>query len=379
VIRRARDLARRLRIVDAHIDLPWRLRQRMEDVGAATGQGDFDYPRARRGGLDVAFLSIYVPTASAEAGDARAEADGLIDIVEALAREHPDKFAIVSDVAGARARFGDGRVALALGLENGAPIGEDLAALGHFYRRGIRYVTLTHAAANQLCDSSYGRRPWGGLSPFGREVVGEMNRLGMMVDVSHATDEAFFQVLERSRAPVIASHSSCRHFTPGWERNLSDEMIRCLADHGGAVQINFGSSFINDGFRRRREALREQIDAQLDAAGIPRESAEAATVAREHFARHPIPRAELAEVVDHIEHVVRLVGIDHVGLGSDFEGVGDTLPVGLEDVSTYPHLISELLRRGWDEASIEQVCSENLLRVWSAVERIAAEERAEGR
>ena len=366
-------MSRRLRIVDTHIDLPWRLSRHPEDVGARTERGDFDYPRARAGGLDVAFLAIYVPGTHHAAAEARATADRLIDGVERIVRDHPDKFVIVTEVAAVLDRTDDGRVALALGLENGTPIGEDPGSLRHFHARGIRYVTLAHSRANQLCDAAYDReRPWGGLSPLGREVVETMNQVGIMIDVSHVSDEAALQVLERSRAPVIASHSSCRRFTPGWERNVSDELIGRLAAGGGTVQINFGSAFIHDGYRRRREALREVLHGQLDAEGIPRESDRGEAIAEAYFIRHPIPRPGVAEVADHIDHVAQLAGVDHVGLGSDFDGVGDTLPIGLEDVAAYPNLIDELLRRGWGEADLEKVCSGNLLRVWSAVERIAS-------
>lgn len=369
---RAERLALDLTLIDTHIDVPYRLRQRWEDVGLATEHGQFDYPRARAGGLDVAFMSIYVPASMQQTGGARKLADELINEVRALVDRHPDRFTIGTSVDEVRRSVGGERIVLALGMENGAPLEGDLEALSHFFERGVRYITLTHSKSNSICDSSYDtERPWGGLSPFGRRVVAEMNRLGMLVDVSHISDEAFEQVLEVSVAPVIASHSSARHFTPGWERNMDDEMIRRLAAAGGVIQINFGSSFLDDRYRRSADARRKDINDWLEAHGIEPDS-DAARRERERMERErPIPVADVATVADHIDHVVRLVGIDHVGLGSDFDGVGDSLPTGLKDVSAYPNLIAQLLARGYSEADIEKVASGNVLRVWAEVERIA--------
>jgi membrane dipeptidase len=377
---RARKLARRLLIADAHIDLPYRLNERMEDVSRRTDGGDFDYPRARAGGLDLAFMAVFVPPSLEGTDEAKELADRLIDMMEALEREHPDRFGIVTSARQARERFEEERLGLALGMENGAPILGRLEHLKHFHDRGIRYITLAHAEANHICDSSYDEeRLWHGLSPFGREVVAEMNRLGIMIDISHVSDETFFQAVELTKAPLIDSHSGCRHFTPGWERNRSDDMIRRLAETGGVIQINFGSSFVDDVYRRADDAAREEIKAHLEANDIPRDSDEGRAYRDDHFARHPIRRAELSDVVDHIDHVVGLVGIDHVGFGSDFDGLGDSLPVGLEDVSAYPNLIRELLKRGYSEEEIEKICSGNLLRVWSEVERVAARLQASPR
>ena len=231
----------------------------------------------------------------------------------------------------------------------------------------------SNSKSNRICDSSYDEeRQWNGLSPFGREVVAEMNRLGIIVDVSHISDEAFDQGLELSRAPVIASHSSCRHFTPGWERNMSDEMIRRLADAGGVIQINFGSSFLDDGYRLKSEELRNRIRAHLDEHDIGPDSEEAEQVGKEFRAEDPLETTDVQRVADHIDHVVQLVGIDHVGLGSDFDGVGDSLPTGLKDVSQYGNLLGVLLQRGYSTGEIAKICSGNVLRVWTAVEDVAA-------
>jgi membrane dipeptidase len=360
-------------LVDAHIDVPYRLLEHPEDVGRATAHGDFDYPRARRGGLDVAFFSIYTPCEMQGTGQEEAHAHSLIEGVEALVARHPDAFAPVSSVDELRRTVQAGKIALPLGMENGAPIGQDLGRIERFHRRGIRYVTLTHGKANQIGDSSYDeQRPWRGLSPFGERAVLEMNRVGVMVDVSHVSDATFERVLEISRAPVLASHSSCRAFTPGFERNMSDDMIRALAEHGGVIQINFGSSFLDDRYRRAAEERRRARAAELAVRGLTAESPAGRAFAEAYETEHPIERAPLSAVADHIEHAVRIAGIDHVGLGSDFDGVGSSLPIGLEDVSCYPSLFAELARRGMSDAELAKIAGENLLRVWTEAERTAA-------
>ncbi len=371
---RAIELARELIIVDTHIDVPYRLTEQMQDVSARTDGGDFDYPRAVEGGLNAAFMSIYVPASTQEQGGARALAEELITMVEGIAAAHPDKFAIARSPAEVRRHFAQGLLSLPLGMENGAPLEGDLANLAHFHGRGIRYITLTHSANNAICDSSYAeQRKWNGLSPFGREVVLEMNRLGVMVDVSHVSDEAFWQVMEVSRAPVIASHSSCRRFTPGFERNMSDEMIVKLAERGGVIQINFGSTFIEEQYNRESIARWFAVGKLLEEHGLTREDAEGRRLAEQYATDHPLQVATLSDVADHFDHVVQLVGVDHVGIGSDYDGVGDSLPTGLEDVSKYPNLIAALLRRGYTDQDIEKLAGANLLRVWSEVDRVAEE------
>ena len=243
---RADKLARSCIIVDTHQDVPYRLQKKMEDISRRTKEGDFDYPRARQGGLDAVFMAVYVPPEYEQEGGARAFADQTIDMIEGFAKSWPDKFVMARSVADIREQFGHDRISLAMGMENGAPIEGDLANLKYFYDRGIRYVTLVHSQNNHICDSSFDEEPkWNGLSPFGRELVSEMNRLGMIVDVSHVSDKTFYQIMELSKAPVVATHSSCRCFTPGWERNMDDEMIKLLAKKGGVIQINFGAMFVN--------------------------------------------------------------------------------------------------------------------------------------
>lgn len=375
---RAQALARELIIVDGHIDVPWRLEKaheaggEVDDVTRATEGGDFDLPRARAGGLDAPFMSIYVAPRFEKKG-AKAVADRLIDLVEGIVERAPDDFALARSVAEVRANFAAGKVSLPMGMENGAPIEGDLANVAHFHGRGIRYITLAHSKDNHISDSSYDERhTHGGLSPFGEQVVAEMNRVGIMIDVSHLSDEAFDDVLRLTEVPVIASHSSCRHFTPGWERNMSDDMIRRLAAKGGVIQINFGSDFLDGEVRKERKAWRAKRDAHLDELGLAKDSPEREAAAKAWAVEHSPPRATIERVADHVEHVIDLVGVDHVGLGSDFDGVGDSLPAELRDVSQYPNLFRVLLERGHDRAALSKIAGENVLRVWQAVEDHAA-------
>jgi len=255
-----------------------------------------------------------------------------------------------------------------MGLENGTPIGGSFDKLQHFYDRGIRYITLAHAKSNHIADSSYDKkRQWNGLSPFGKTLIPEMNRLGIMIDISHVTDEAFYQALAISKAPIIASHSSLRKFTPGFERNMSDEMLTALAKKGGVLQINFGSSFVTAEANKWKKALDDEIERLgLEDSGKVKEFKD------QYRIKHPLPYATLAQVLDHFDHAKNLVGIDHIGIGSDFDGVGDSLPTDLKDVSFYPQLIQGLLDRGYSEAEIAKILHGNILRVWREVEEMAA-------
>ena len=369
---RAKELAQEIVVLDGHVDVPWRLSERMEDISVRTEKGDFDYPRAIAGGLDVPFMSIYIPASFQESGGARAKADELIDMVEGFEEQWPDKFRIVTSPDEAAAVRGTGIVALPLGMENGAGIEDDLANLQHFYDRGIRYITLTHSENNLICDSSYAEeRRWNGLSEFGREVVREMNRLGIIIDVSHISDDTFYQVMEISEAPAIASHSSARAFTPGWERNMSDEMIRLLGEKGGVIQINFGSSFLLDSARSQGEAYWEALQAAAAEKGVSYNSPEMDEFNEAYWAEREKIFADVSDVVAHIDHVVKIAGVDHVGFGSDFDGVGDSLPTGLKDVSYYPNLIRALLEAGYSEEDVEKISSGNVLRVWREVEAVA--------
>ena len=370
--KQAYELAHKFIITDGHIDVPWRLNDGYEDLSIRTKTGDFDYIRAKEGGLDAPFMSIYVPSSYQETGGAKEKADSLIDLVSRIADDHPDKFEVATSVADVNRIFGDGKIALPMGMENGAPILDDLSNVQYFYDRGIRYITLTHGKDNLICDSSYDTtNTWGGLSPFGREVVKEMNRVGIMVDISHVTDEVINQVLDMTDVPVIASHSSCRHFTPGFERNMGDAEIVRLKENGSVIQINFGSSFVTQESQEKENKNRERIMAYAKENGLKRGDEKLKSYWEKVSKENPI-YADITDVINHFDRVVALVGIDHVGIGSDYDGVGDSLPYGLKDVASYPNLIFHLLKRGYSEEDIEKICYKNVWRVWSAVEETAS-------
>jgi membrane dipeptidase len=370
--KKANELAQKYMIVDTHQDVPYRLKKKMEDISRRTREGEFDYPRARQGGLDVVFMAVYVPAEYEDEGGAKAFAEQTIEMIEGLVNKWPDKFVMAGSVADVGRHFGNNKISIVLGMENGSPVEGDLDNLKYFYDCGIRYITLAHSKCNHICDSSYDeQRKWNGLSPFGLKVIAEMNRLGMLIDVSHVSDKTFYQIMEHSKAPVVATHSSCRRFTPGWERNMDDEMIKLLAEKGGVIQINFGSMFvskkINSAYQRRRKNVLEYVENH-NLQGEERDN-----YFKKYAKENPLGDADISDVVANIEHVVKLVGIEHVGLGSDFDGVGGRLPVGLKDVSCYPNLIYELLKKGYTGADIKKICADNFLRVWSDAERISRE------
>lgn len=378
---KANDLAHEYIITDGHVDLPYRLRVqnfRLEKeyigIPVQTDEGDFDYVRAKKGGLDAPFMSIYIPSSYQETGGAKELADSLIDMVYGVARAHPDKFAVAVSPKEVERNFRKGIISLPMGMENGAPIENDLKNVAHFHERGIRYITLTHGKDNQICDSSYDSTyTWNGLSPFGEQVVAEMNRVGIMVDISHVSDSTFYDVIKLTKAPIIASHSSCRKFTPGFQRNMNDDMIKELGKNGGVIQINFGSTFLDEKVQKQENEHREKLMALLQEKGLTYRDEAAKPVIEQFQKDNPTLYADVKTVADHIDHVVRLIGIDHVGLGSDFDGVGDSLPTGLKDVSQYPNLIYELLKRGYSDDDIEKICYKNVWRVWNKVEQVAKE------
>lgn len=375
----ANELAHKYIITDGHVDLPYRLkvanfRLTKEFIGipVETDDGDFDYVRAKKGGLDAPFMSIYIPANKGTGEDAYDLADSLINMVEGIADSIPDKFRVATSPSQVEANFKEGLISLPMGMENGSPIMDDLKNVKYWHDRGIRYITLTHSKDNQICDSSYDTTgTWQGLSPFGREVVAEMNRVGIMVDISHVSDSTFYQVMEITKVPVIASHSSCRKFTPEFERNMSDDMIKRLGENGGVIQINFGSTFLDGEISKARDKQREELQALLAEKGLGFRDEGAQEIIDQFREDNPSLYSDVEMVANHIDNVVAIAGIDHVGLGSDFDGVGDSLPTGLKDVSQYPNLIKELLKRGYSEEDIAKICSKNVFRVWQAVEDYA--------
>jgi membrane dipeptidase len=358
-------------ILDTHIDAPTELLKHWKDLGMDAPGAEFDHPKAQAGGLDVAFMSIYTSPAQDADDSAWAVANQMIDAVEALVQRHPDKFSLMRSPRDITAIAG--RVLLPLGMENGAPIGDDLSQLKFFFDRGVRYITLAHSANNAISDSSYARSPtWGGLSPFGEQVVAEMNRLGIMVDVSHLSDAAALRAIALSRVPVIASHSSFRHFTPGFERNISDELAKQVAAKGGVVHVTFGNGFVNPKSAADTQAYfdaKAKLDASNAAAtadGKPVQTAADFDAAWD--ASHPRHPTAIDAVLDHIDHGVKLLGIDHVGIGSDFDGVSGDLPDGLRTAADYPNLVEALRARGYSDADLAKLLGGNLLRAWRAVE-----------
>ena len=377
----AKEMARKYIIVDGHVDLPYRLkvnnfRFEKEYLGIpiATNEGDFDYERSKEGGLDAPFMSIYIPADNQkESGASKALAEELIEMVEGICEEHPDKFEVAKSVNDVKRIFEEGKIALPMGMENGAGLEDDLDNVAYFKERGISYITLTHSKVNLICDSSYDTiRTWNGLSPYGEQVVKEMNNVGIIVDISHVSDSTFFDVVRMTDVPVIASHSSARNFTPGFERNMSDDLIRALGENGGVIMINFGSSFLDGELNKRSDEMRNKLTKLMEEKGVSFDSEDGKKYIEDFQKKNPRLFADVEIVADHIDHIVSLIGVDHVGLGSDFDGVGDSLPTGLKDVSDYPNLIKVLLDRGYKEADIEKICSANVLRVWQAVEDYAA-------
>lgn len=380
MMEKAKELAHKYIMVDGHVDLPYRmqvagftLRREALDVSVRTDGGNFDFPRTKEGGLDAPFMSIYIPARYQRTGGAAELADSLISMTERLTRKWPDKFAMAYSPDDIERNFSKGLISLPMGMENGAPVENNIRKVEHFYERGVRYITLTHGKDNKICDSSYDTtRTHGGLSDYGREVVTEMNRLGIMVDISHVSDDTFWQVMDMAKAPAIASHSSSRKFTPGFERNMNDDMIKRLGEEDGVIMINFGSSFLDSAYRARKSDYDEHVVNWLADNDLSRNDPKAKTYL-EQYTKENDPWASVSTVADHIDYVVALTGgTENVGFGSDFDGVGDSLPTGLKDVSQYPNLIFELLKRGYTEDDIANICYRNVFRVWRAVEQVAA-------
>lgn len=378
--RKANTIAQEVIITDGHIDFPYHFRDHYGEITSANKEiaihspaGEFDYTRAKTGGLDAPFMSIYIPASYQQHGGAKELADSLIDFVDYIIEQYPEKYGRGGSPQEINRNFEKGIISLPMGMENGAPIGNDLDLIDYFFDRGIRYITLTHSKWNPICDSSYDPDyHWNGLSPFGHQVVQRMNETGIMVDVSHISDSAFYQVMETTRTPVIASHSSCRLYTPGFERNMNDDMIRKMKENEGVIQINFGSNFLDGEITKNREAYNAKWSDYQKENNLNKTDANFQKQEAKFKARYPKPLySNVAKVADHIDHIVKIAGIDYVGLGSDYDGVGDSLPEGLKNVSQYPNLIDELLKRGYAREDIEKICYKNVWRVWNAVQEYA--------
>ena len=366
----AEKLSRENIIIDGHIDLPFRLYkknllfEKKIELDKETS-GNFDIPKAVRGGLNCPFMSIYIPS-DKNFDEAFVLADNLIDLVDNVIKSNQKNLAYASGPSDVDQNFIENKISLPMGMENGSALGKDINNIKYFFSRGIRYLTLTHAKDNQICDSSYdSKRTWNGLSDFGVEVIKEMNKIGMMVDVSHVSDKTFYEVLKISKKPLVATHSSPRKFTPGFERNMSDEMIIDLAENGGVIMINFGSSFVNQRSNKIFSEIEKKVKDYKTKKNLKSDHKELDKY-KNDLINEMNPFASIEDVVETIDHVYKLVGIDHIGFGSDFDGLGNSLPEGLKDVSMYPNIIERLLKKNYSEKDIKKICCENLFRVWNA-------------
>jgi len=353
---RAMKLHREAIVIDTHNDITSPITDQGFDLGTrdTSGKTQTDIPRMKEGGLDADFFAIYVAANYARNGGSARRALDVIDGVYEQARRHPESLEMAFAADDIRRIHKSGKIAALMGIEGGHAIEDSLSALRQFYKLGVRYMTLTHTNTNNWADSAGGignppEKRHNGLSDFGKEVVREMNRLGMMVDISHVSDDTFRAAIEVSQAPLIASHSSCRVLT-NVPRNLTDDMLRALAKNGGVAMINFYAGFVNTEYAK-------------PGAPAPTKSADKAT---------------MDMLMQHFEHAIKVAGIDHVGIGSDFDGVDGLLPTGMEDVSKLPTITYELLKRGYSEADVKKVLGENLMRVMSEVERTAKKMQESG-
>jgi len=379
---KARAIHEKAFMLDTHQDTPSNLIKPGFDLAkdhTSNEDAQVDFPKMKRGGVDGAFWAVYVaqgPRTPEGIVAIRKEAQAMFDAIQAAIRQHPTELALATTPAEALQIRKKGQRAIFIGMENGYPIGQDLGMLQQYYNQGARYITLCHASNNDICDSSTDPKgpEYQGLSAFGRQVVQEMNRLGIMVDISHTSDSTFYDVLRLSTVPVIASHSSSRALSD-MARNLTDDMARDLARHGGVVQVNLYSPYVKKPVKSAERQAAEQaffakwhIKTSLNLYALPPDDkqvamAEYATLEKQY----PVPLANVQDAADQIDHLVKVAGIDHVGIGSDFDG--GTVLTGLADVSDFPNLTLELVRRGYSEKDINKIWGGNLFRVMNAVEK----------
>ena len=350
-------------VLDSHCDTPSQI-LRLRDLSLDNDHAHVDFPKLKRGGVDGAFFALYVP-GNLETEEAFEYSQRLLEGVERAVEANSSSVAFATDSAQAFSNKQEGRFSVFLGLENGSPIGNSFDRLKWFYDRGVRYVTLCHSSDNQICDSCASKvKRWGGLSPFGKELVAEMNRLGILIDVSHISDASFYDVLKYSDRPVVATHSCCRALC-SHPRNMTDDMIRSLASAGGVIQINFYPLFLDSGFAEvlSGSGLEEKGGyVEKEFINDPSDPLKRAAWNRIQDEIQALPRPSFKLIADHIDHVVALAGIDHVGIGSDFDGI-EVTPEGMEDISMVPKLFEELRRRGYSEADLEKIASGNFFRI----------------
>jgi membrane dipeptidase len=370
-------------VIDGHNDLPWEIRDNYDfwrkplDLDADTSRLEkrlqTDLPRMKQGGMGAQFWSVWIPN-EMKGDEAIRVTLEQIDIVHRMVARYPARLEMASTAADIRRIEKAGRIASLIGVEGGHQIGNSPAALRQFYALGARYMTLSHSKNNDWADSATDDPVHDGLTPFGKAIVREMNRLGMIVDLSHVSPKTMSDALAATRAPVIFSHSSARALMDH-PRNVPDEILKRMPANGGVVMVNFYPGFLSTAYRERA-AARDAEDARLKNlySGQP-ERRKAALDAWD--SAHPAVEATLAEVADHVEHVRKVAGIDHVGIGSDFDGIDGTAPRGLEGVETYPALLAELARRGWSDSDLAKLAGGNLLRAMERVEQVAAGMKSE--
>lgn len=350
-------------VLDSHCDTPSQI-LRLRDLSLDNDHAHVDFPKLKRGGVDGAFFALYVP-GNLETEEAFKYSQRLLEGVERAVEANSSSVAFATDSAQAFSNKQEGWFSVFLGLENGSPIGNSFDRLKWFYDRGVRYITLCHSSDNQICDSCASKvKRWGGLSPFGKELVAEMNRLGILIDVSHISDASFYDVLKYSDRPVVATHSCCRALCPH-PRNMTDDMIRSLASAGGVIQINFYPLFLDSGFAEvlSGSGLEEKGGyVEKEFINDPSDPLKRAAWNRIQDEIQALPRPSFKLIADHIDHVVALAGIDHVGIGSDFDGI-EVTPEGMEDISMMPKLFEELRRRGYSETDLEKIASGNFFRI----------------
>ncbi|HVG37727.1 MAG TPA: membrane dipeptidase, partial [Pyrinomonadaceae bacterium] len=369
---RALRLQRASIVVDGHNDITTPMVDEDYDLGTpSAGRFHTDIARMKAGGLSAQFFSIYVDAKFVERGAAARRALEMIDLVHRAAERHPQDLMMATSVVDIRRAKKEGRIAALMGIEGGHAIEDSLLLLRDFYRLGVRYMTLTHNNTNNWADAGRGEARHNGLSDFGKEVVREMNRLGMLVDVSHVSDKTMSDVLDVSAAPIIASHSSARALSDH-SRNIPDDLLRRIAKNNGVVMVNFYPVFIDqkalEADRARDERLKTQLDALKERYRDDEKKLQEET--KKLYDADPLPETPLSVLIDHIDHIAKVAGVDHVGLGSDFDGV-PSLPQGIKDVSQLPNITYELLRRGYSDGDVKKILGDNLLRVLGDAERVA--------
>jgi len=370
---RARKLHFSSVVVDTHDDTTQRFLNGKFDLGARDASGSIDVPRMKEGGLGAIFFSIWMPSKITGA-EAVKRALVQIDAVREQIRKHPGDLVLATTAEEVRAAHKQGKIAALMGVEGGHMIERDLSVLRSYAALGVRYMTLTHSGNDEWADSSTDTPAHNGLTDFGKDVVREMNRLGVIVDISHVSDKTFYDTLEVSKAPLFASHSSCRAICDA-PRNMTDEMIKALAAKGGVIQINYHVGFLSQEFRSASTPeLSKQISEEVKKRCGGDEGCqfiEGDKVTREFVAQGKLPRVDWTKIIEHIDHAVKIAGADHVGLGSDFDGAN--MPFGMEDASKLPQITEALLRKGYSEGDIKKILGENTLRVMTEAERVSRE------